>query len=309
MKKPLAIFLVLFLFLSLSTIQAQNYKGKGRVVGYVFDEEGNPIEGVRVKLFSELAQDGFEVFTDAEGKWIAAWVRGGQWTMDFTKVGYLPEQAISEFKQYARNPEIEITLKKAEGLLLTDELKAALQEGNLLFDQGQYSEAIASYQKILEDYPDAYIISKNIGNSYFQMEDYDKAIENYQKVLDKDSANQDAMLLIGNSYFNKGEQETALEWYAKMEFEKISDPDVLFNIGTNYYNLGKYDEALRYYERSVEIKEDFEDGLYQLGLAYLTSTKYQESIQAFEKYLKYDSETGRADQVRNFIEFLKTKIK
>jgi tetratricopeptide (TPR) repeat protein len=308
MKKSIIIFLVFFLSVSLSFVQAQNYKGKGRVIGFVHDEEGNPVEGVKVRLFSQLAEDGFEVYTDKEGKWIGAWVRGGQWTIDFTKVGYLPEQAVTELSQYGKNPEIEIILKKAEGLLLTDELKAALKEGNLLFDQGQYDAAVASYQKILEDYPDAYIINKNIGNSYFQKEDYDKAIEYYQKVLDQDDVNQDAMLLIGNSYFNKGEQEVALEWYAKMQFDKINDPNVLYNIGTNYYNLGKYEDALKYYLRSVEIKEDFLDGLYQLGLAYLTTTKYKESIEAFEKYLKYDTESGRADQVKNFIEFLKTKI-
>jgi tetratricopeptide (TPR) repeat protein len=308
MKKSVILLMIFFLLVSFTSMYAQNYKGKGRVVGFVHNEEGNPVEGVKVKLFSDLAQDGFEVFTDADGKFIAAWIRGGQWTLDITKVGYLPEQVIAEFKQYASNPDVSVTIIKAEGLLLTDELKNALKEGNLLFDQGQYDAAIASYDKILTDYPDAYIINKNIGNAYFQMENYEKAIEYYQKILDQDGANQDSMLLIGNSYFNKDEQETALEWYGKMEFEKISDPNVLYNIGTNYYNLGKYEEALKYYKRSVEIQEDYLDGLYQLGLAYLTTTKYKESIEAFEKYLKYDTESGRADQVKNFIEFLKTKI-
>jgi tetratricopeptide (TPR) repeat protein len=308
MKKNLMMVMVFFLLVSFTSVYAQNYKGKGRVVGYVHDEEGNPIEGVKVSLFSELAQAGFDAYTDADGKWIGAWIRGGQWTMNFTKVGYLPEQVIADLKQYASNPELSVTLIKAEGLLLTDELKNALKEGNLLFDQGQYDTAIASYEKILAEYPEAYIINKNIGNAYFQMENYDKAIEYYQKLLEQDAVNQDALLLTGNCYFNKGEQETALEWYGKMEFEKISDHNVLYNIGTNYYNLGKYEEALRYYQRSVEIKEDFLDGLYQLGLACLTTTKYKESIEAFEKYLKYDTESGRADQVKNFIEFLKTKI-
>ena len=308
MKKILILFMVLFLAVAVTSVYAQNYKGKGRVVGYVLDEEGNPIEGVKVKLFSELAQDGFEVYTDAKGKWLGAWIRGGQWTMDFTKVGYLPEQMIADLKQYASNPDLSITLTKAEGLLLTDELKNALKEGNLFFDQGQYETAITAYEKILTEYPEAYIINTNIGNAYFKMENYDQAIEYYQNVLAQDAAHQDSMLLIGNSYFNKDEQETALEWYGKMEFEKISDPNVLYNIGTNYYNLGKYEEALKYYKRSVELKEDFLDSLYQLGLAYLTTTKYKESIEAFEKYLKYDTESGRADQVKNFIEFLKTKI-
>ncbi len=100
-----------------------------------------------------------------------------------------------------------------------------------------------------------------------------------------------------------------MEWYNQISFDDIDDPIVLYNIGTNYYNLGKYEDALRYYKKAVEIQPDFLDGLYQLGLAYLTTQRYQESIVAFEKYLQQDSESGRAEQVKNFLTFLKTKIK
>ena len=306
MKRLLALFLVFGALVSLAV--AQDYKGKGRVVGTVTDDQGQPIPGVKVKLFSHLAKQGFEVETDAEGQWIAAWIRGGAWDIDFEKIGFMPKKIAVEIQQYGRNPDIKTVLQKAEGLILTDELKTALTEGNNLFDQGMYTEAIAAFEKILTDYPDVYVIAKNIGNSYFQMEDYDKAEEYYLKVLEKDPQNQDAMLLIGNCYANRGDSDKALEWYNQIEFEKISDPIVLYNIGTNYYNLGQYEDAVRFYRRSVEIKEDFTDGLYQLGLANLTLTNFKDSIAAFEQYLKFDPDSGRAEQVKQFVEFLKTKI-
>jgi len=311
MKKNMLISGLCFLLIGfISQVSfAQAYKGKGRVVGYVFDEEGNPLEGVTVKLFSHRAQAGFEVKTDANGKWVAAWIRGGGWDIDFEKVGYAPKKISLQVKEYGRNPEVKVTMKKIAGLVITDELKDLLTEGNQLYNAGKYQEAIAIYQQILEQFPDAYIINKNIGNAYFQMEDYDKAEEYYKKVLEKDPNNNDAKMLIGNCYVNRGENRKALEWYNQIAFDEIDDPIVLYNIGTNYYNLGKYEEALRYYKKAVEIQPDFLDGLYQLGLAYLTTQKYPESIAAFEKYLKLDSESGRAEQVKNFLTFLKTKIK
>ena len=306
MKKLITLSLV---FILIGTIaSAQNYKGKGRVLGYVYDEEENPIEGVKVKLFCQLAKDGFEVYTDATGKWVAAWIRGGAWDLDFEKAGFEPKRISAEFFQYQRNPDMSLTLKKLEGLVLTEELKQALTEGNNLFAEGKYQEAITSYENILNKFPDTYIINKNIGNAYFQMENYDKAEEAYQKVLEMDAESNEIKMLIGNCYANRGESEKALEWYGKISFEEIKDPVVLYNIGTNYYNLGKIEDALKYYKRSVEIKEDFEDGLYQLGLAYLALTRYKESLEVFEKYLKYDNESGRSDQVKSFIDFLKTKI-
>jgi len=82
---------------------------------------------------------------------------------------------------------------------------------------------------------------------------------------------------------------------------------VLYNIGSNFYSQGQHQEALKYYRKAVELKGDFLDALYQLGLVNLTLGNNQEAIDVFTSYLKHDSESGRADQVRNFIEFLKKK--
>lgn len=306
-KTGLLLFLI---FLVSILVFSQDYKGKGRVIGHVFDEEGNPIEGVTVKLFSMKAQSGFEVISDASGKWVASWIRGGAWNIDFEKVGYMPRKISIKVSEYSQNPDVEIKLKKAEGLVFSEELKAALNEGNRLFQEEKYEEAIEVFGKILEGYPDIYIINKNIGNSYFQMERYEEAEEHYRKVIEKEPDNSDAMLLVGNCYANRNETEKALEWYKKINFDEIKDPIVLYNIGTNFYNLSSYEEALRYYERAVEIQEDFLDGLYQLGLAHLTLEHYENSLRIFEKYLKHDTDpdSGRASQVKNFVEFLKKKI-
>lgn len=302
-------FFIAFIITILAVfVSPQDYKGQGRIFGFVYDPEGKPVEGVKVKLFSLRAQQGFETTTDKSGKWVASWIRGGTWNIDFIKIGYMPKQISYEVQEYRKNPVIEVRLQKAEGIIITDELKDALTAANKLFEDKKYEEAIATYKSILEKYPDAFIINKNIGNTYFQMEQYDKAEQYYQKILEKDPGNNEAKLLIGNCYANRGQNDKALEWYGKIEFEKISDPTVLYNMGTNYYNLSKFEEALKYYKRSVELKNDFTDGLYQLGLTYLTLGNYKESIDAFESYLKYDPDSERSGQVRGFLDFLKKKI-
>jgi len=49
MKKLL--YLLMSIFLVTELLLAQEYKGKGRAIGVVTDEQGNPLEGVTVKLF------------------------------------------------------------------------------------------------------------------------------------------------------------------------------------------------------------------------------------------------------------------
>ncbi len=304
-KAPFLLFLILF---SSFFVFSQDYKGKGRIFGYVYDEEGNPLEGVRVKLFSLRAQDGFSTVTDGKGKWVASWIRGGGWDVDFEKIGYMPKKISIQISEIIRNPTVEVNLKKVEGLVITKDIEQELVKGNKLFEEGKYEEAVKAYEKILEEFPDVYIVNKNIGNCYFKQEKYEKAEEYYRKVLEKAPSESGVMLAIGNSYTNRGENEKALEWYRKIEFEKLDDPIVLYNVGTNFYNNSQFKEAFKYYKKAIEIQDDFLDAIYQLGLCYLNLSQHQDAINAFENYLKHDPDSERASQVKGFLEFLKKKI-
>jgi len=303
MKK--AVFVVFSMLLLTVFVFPQAYKGRARVVGYVYDELGDPIEDVTVKLYSIRGEGGFELKTDKNGKWVAMGIRGGSWTVDFEKVGYMPKGISIDIESFGKNPDVEVTLEKVEGIIITKELEKKLSAGNDLFDDGNYERAIQAYEKLLEENPDIYIINQNIGNCYFQLEQYDKAVEYYEKILVGDPENTEAMLLIGKAYENKGDDEKALEWYQKIKFENIDDPVVLYNIGTRFYNMANYEEALKYYQRSVEVKEDFPDGFYQLGLTYLTLGKNEEAIARFEKYLELDPDSERAEQVKGFLNYLR----
>ncbi len=305
MRKAILFFIPFLVFSP--ALFSQEYKGKGRQIGYVFDEQGAPLEGVTIKLFSLKAQQGFQISTEKDGKWVAFGIAGGGWNVDFEKFGFMPKKISIQVNEWQRNPEIKINLIKAEGLILTDELKEMLNKGNALFDARKYDEAAVAYKAILEKFPGAYIINKNIGNCHFALEKYDEAEANYLKILEKDPRNFDAMLVIGNCYANRGQTDKALEWYGKIEFDKIDDPIVLYNVGTNYYNNSKFEEALKYYKKATELQKDFTDGLYQLGLTYLTMGSYPDSIATFESYLKIDPDSERACQVKGFLEFLKKK--
>jgi len=303
MKKVL-IFMVAALILT-SLLFAQEYKGKGRAMGVVTDEQGNPLEGVTVKLFYVKGQQGFSVKTDKDGKWVAAWIRGGQWNIDFEKIGYAPKKIAIELQEFQKNPEIKIAMVKVEGLVVTEEIKEMLEKGNKLFDEQKYDEARVVYEEIMTKFPDAYPIWKNVGNCYFAMEKYAEAEQAYQKILEKDANNADALVAIGNTYLNRGDKDKAFEWYGKVNVDKITDPVVIYNVGTMYYNNSRFAEALVYYQKAVEKQKNFTDALYQLGLTYLNLQKNQEAINTFEEYLKVDSESGRADQVRAFLSYLK----
>lgn len=305
MKKSL--FTMLILLLAAALVFSQSYRGQGRLKGKVTDEEGKPLSGVKVKLFSVRGQSGFEVTTNAEGEWTANYIRGGGYNIDFLKAGYEPKQISISIPEATNNPQVEVKLKKAAGLMITDELRSALEAGNKLFAEKKFEEASKVYEDLIAKNPDVYILYKNVGNCRFELQQYDLAEAAYQKVLEKEPGNADIILLIGNCYANRGEADKAMEWYNRIEFEKITDPIVLYNIGTSFTKQSKFEDALKYYKRSIEVQKDYLDGLYQLGLTYLALGRNADAIPPFEDYLKADPDSPRAGQVRNFLEFLKKK--
>jgi tetratricopeptide (TPR) repeat protein len=305
MKKSALILALVLVAAASSALSAQDWKGKGRLGGLVLDQAGAPIEGVRIRLFSLKASDGTEVKTDKNGKWMAAWIRSGAWNVDFEKIGYAPKKIVVDISESKKNPDIEIRLDKVEGLILTDEIKGLLTSGNQKFDAKDYSGALAIYQDILAKNPDAYPIELNVGNCYFAEDKYDLAEQAYLRLLEKDPKNVNAIIALGNTFANRGDAGKAMEWYSKVEFEKIEDPTVLYNLGTSYYNNAKFEDALKFYKRAVEKQKDSTDAIYQLGLTYLNLQKKVEAIATFEDYLKVDATSGRADQVRAFLDYLK----
>jgi Tfp pilus assembly protein PilF len=300
-------WITLVLVLSAGLVFPQSYRGQGRLKGKVTDEDGKPLAGVKVKLFSVRGQSGFELTTNAEGEWTANYIRGGGYNIDFLKAGYEPKSISTSIPEATNNPPVEVKLRKAAGLMITDELKAELEAGNKLFDEKKYEEACKIYEGLIAKNPEATIIYKNVGNCRFELQQYDLAEAAYQKVLEKEPGNADILLSIGNCYANRDQADKAMEWYNKIEFEKISDPTVLYNIGTSFTKQSKYEDALKYYKRSIEVQKDFLDGLYQLGLTYLALGRNPEAIGPFEDYLKIDPDSPRAEQVKSFLEFLKKK--
>lgn len=286
---------------------SQDYKGKGRTGGTVTDEEGNPIEGVKVKLYCVKTESGFEKFTDEKGVWKGSWIKGGTWFIDFEKVGYLPKNISTEISELRSNPVIPTVLVKSKEVLMTASVKENFDKAYVLYEDGNYIEAVEVFKQVVVDYPDAYIVNMSIGDTYFKMEEYSKAEEYYLIVLENDPENGDVIMAIGNCYGNQGDNEKALEWYKKIEIDNIKDPIVLYNIGIYFQNNAQVEESMIYYRKALELQEDFLDAIYQLGLAQLAMGNNPGALAEFENYLKFDSDSERADQVKGFIEYLKKR--
>lgn len=299
--------LVLAVLVAVSFLQAQAYRGKGRIKGRVLDADGQPIAQATVKLFHVKSEGGFEVKTDEQGEWSGNWLRTGLWYFDFEKEGYIPKRISLQIHEVTKNPDFDVALKKTKAPLLPKELLDQLDKGNRIYAEGRFDEAVAEYKAILEKRPEFYQVNINIGNALMKKEDYAGALTHYQLVLDKDPTNAEALISAGNCHVELKDFPKALDFFNRIDLEDIADPVTLYNIALIFFENGDNAKAVAYWSQSVKVKSDFIDSFYQLGLAHLRLNESAPALDAFKKYLELDAESERADQVRGFISYLEKK--
>lgn len=304
-KKRSILIILAIIMISLPFFCHSQAEGKCRMKGAIKDQDGNPLPGVTVKLYSFRADAGFDTKSDKNGIWKAMWIRSGKWNLDFEKAGYEPKKLTTNLKASSKIVEIPLSMKKLAGMVLKKDLMKDFEKGNKLFSEKKYDNALTVYTHILQEFPDSYIINLNVGNCYFEKQEYEKAVAAYQKVLEKEPDNTKAMITIGNSYSNMNQPEKALAWYKKIDVAKIDDPVVLYNIGIFHFNANNLQGAVDFLKRSTELKEDFLDGWYQLGMAYMGTGDNAAAIKSFETYLSHDKESETAKQVEEILKALK----
>ena len=91
-----------------------------------------------------------------------------------------------------------------------DSARVTTSQGNKFYKQGNFNEAINSYDQALTEAPEALEPKFNQANSYYRLDDLSKALELYREVA---AESKDMKLVakskynLGNSYFQQGSKQ------------------------------------------------------------------------------------------------------
>lgn len=115
------------------------------------------------------------------------------------------------------------------------------------------------------------------GNKLYEQEKYDEALVQYQDALVQSPNNPYAYFDIGNAHYRKNKFEDALKAYEKATtFEDpILRAQAYYNMGNALYRLGKLPEAILAYKKALELNPNDEDAKY--NLEYVRAKLKQES--------------------------------
>lgn len=177
-------------------------------------------------------------------------------------------------------------------------------EGMRLMHQGQYDQAIASFDKALNIQPELIKAIVNKGIAYNILGDYDLAIETLDSALELDPNESSALGEKGLVYTNMGNHEQAISFYDKALLIDPEDKFALNNKALSLIELGKDEEALITVNKGLEIAPNDTTLLYHKAVALINLDNISEAMSTIDKVLEIDPNDKEALETKEYLEDL-----
>jgi tetratricopeptide (TPR) repeat protein len=288
-------------------LQAQDWKGTGRMEGKVMDEAGAPLEGVTVKAALPERKGETRLKTDKKGRWVLGAIAAGMWNLDFQMDGYVTKQiSVNLPSEASRLAPLEAKLAKAAAAGPPPEVKATLDKAEAAFQERRFPEARAEFEKLLTMVPgQATTIHQRIGLSFYGEKNYKEALSNLELVLAEQPDNIAVRVIAAQAALALGQSDRGHELLAGIDETTVKDADTFFNIGIEFLGAGKTEEAVGYFSKAIVLDPKDVDARYQRALGYLHLGKMEDARADFKKVLELAPQGEHADMAKKALEQIK----
>jgi tetratricopeptide (TPR) repeat protein len=127
------------------------------------------------------------------------------------------------------------------------------------------------------------------GNTFYFEGQYEEAIASYDKALELNSGNSDAWNNRGVALANLKRYEEAITSYDKALKLNSGNSDAWNNRGVTLANLKRYEEAITSYDKALEFNSDFFYTWFNRACCHGLQGKVEETINALKKATELNS--------------------
>ena len=284
------ILLVLSLFLFSSGCLAPS-SPTGSVEGFVYEETDDgttPLQGALVTISGSLSS----ALTNSDG----------YYRIDKVAIGINSLTVVKD--NYASKNITDIEVKENEVILIQDIItrfsveESLLEEGNDYYISGDYNQAIAAFQQLVDDFPDsehADYAQFYIGCSYYNLSSFQISINEFDKLLENYP---DSKFADDAQYYIAYCNEKKLGYYSKALLEyyeliynypnSMWADDAQLGMGNCYYANSEYDNAIIEYQKVITEYEDstlHDLTQYSIAHCYRKLSNYEEAIIEYTKVI------------------------
>jgi len=158
--------------------------------------------------------------------------------------------------------------------------------GEVFADLEQLPEAIANYEKSLENNKDLTEIYVPLGILYYQSGDIAKADDLLTKALASSADSSETQFFLGLVRSSQGRNEEALAAFQKAKTLDATSAEAFNNSGETLLKLKRPADAIPDFRKAVEIKPTYFDAWFGLGEAYYADGNFPEAITAYKAAAK-----------------------
>jgi len=306
-------------------VAAQDWAGRGRALGRVVDQQGDPIEGAKVTLH---LPDRPEAGPDA-----IYTKKNGRWAVVIEKEGYVTSEGSFQVNEFGTAKPLQIELKKnpfdsvrvGQDLIdqgkyaeARDKLREALPDmdehqkaqigaliGNTYYQEGNYAEATQTYEQAMTGLSpeEQTSIRLRLGDSYLQQGQFDKARQTYQATLPAlgPEGKQQVLLAIARTYDQEGDRDQAIASVQKILEISPENVQALQLIADLLSRQGKEEEAQKYLDQIPEDEELPADILLNQGIRFYNQQKLDQAMDNFQRVIRQDPNLSDAYYYRGLV--------
>jgi tetratricopeptide (TPR) repeat protein len=150
--------------------------------------------------------------------------------------------------------------------------------GEVYSETDSQAEAIAAYEKSLENDRDLTEIYVPLGILYYQAGDMKKANELLTKALATAPNNAETQFFLGMIRASEGDDVNALAGFQKARTIDANYADAYYNVGETLARLKRPAEAIPEYQKAISLKANYLDAIVGLGQALYEIGKFAEAI-------------------------------
>jgi predicted O-linked N-acetylglucosamine transferase (SPINDLY family) len=166
-----------------------------------------------------------------------------------------------------------------------NQLQAKFQEGFILHQKGQLTQAQAIYEQILKLQPRHFDTLHLLGVIAFQTANPGQAAELIGKAIEVNSNNAAAYSNRGNALRDLNRSQAALESYDRAISLKPDYAEAFNNRGNALRDLNRSQAALESYDRAISLKPDYAEAFNNRGNALLDLKQPQAAVKSYEQAL------------------------
>ncbi len=290
---------------------------QGRMYGKVTDENGKPLEGVKLTVtLPGVESYKVEETTKADGSYAVTILDATRtYTYRWEKEGYQPVEATVKIP-IASNEQRDVELLSLEeaarrgpsGRELTPAERAVLvfNEGAEAAQQGDMSTATAKMQEAIA--LDATLAPAHSALSalLFTEKKYAEAVAAAEKARELDPGDVKALRVLAEGYLELGQTDKAKAASAALT---AADPKAgamdQFNQGIREYNAGNMAAALELFEQALAGDPGFAKTHYMLGMCYVSTGDSAKARQHLETFLGMAPTDPDAATAKEMLAYLK----